>query len=207
MKKKDALIIVDVQNDFCPGGALAVAEGDKVVAVLNRHIEEFAKAGLVIFATRDWHPKRTRHFNTDGGQWPPHCVQGTEGAKFHAKLALPNSAIIVSKGVSPDADSYSGFEARDDEGVGLAERLRQLGVERIFVGGLATDYCVKHTVLDGLKEGFKVTLLEEAIRGVNLRPNDSQQAIDEMIRAGAELAPICPRTEPEEQTPPVAGNV
>ena len=188
MQEKAALVIVDVQNDFCPGGSLAVADGDKVVAVLNRHIEKFDRAGLPIFATRDWHPARTKHFNTDGGHWPPHCVQGTDGGKFHPALALPNSAIIVSKGVSADADSYSGFEATDAAGAGLAERLRGLGVERIFVGGLATDYCVKFTVLDGLKEGFKVTLLEDAIRGVNLRPDDSDRAIDEMVRAGADRA-------------------
>jgi len=186
MQEKAALVIVDVQNDFCPGGSLAVADGDEVVAVLNRHIEKFDRAGLPIFATRDWHPARTRHFNTDGGPWPPHCVQGTEGGKFHPALALPNSAVVVSKGMSFEADSYSGFEATDAAGAGLAERLRGLGVERIFVGGLATDYCVKFTVLDGLKEGFKVTLLEDAIRGVNLRPGDSAQAIEEMMRAGAD---------------------
>jgi nicotinamidase/pyrazinamidase len=186
MQENVALVIVDVQNDFCPGGSLAVADGDKVVAVLNRHIEKFDRAGLPIFATRDWHPARTKHFNTDGGPWPPHCVQGTEGGKFHPALALPNSAVVVSKGMNFEADSYSGFEATDAAGTGLAERLRGLGVERIFVGGLATDYCVKFTVLDGLKEGFKVTLLEDAIRGVNLRPDDSDRAIDAMVRAGAD---------------------
>ena len=186
MQEKAALVIVDVQNDFCPGGSLAVADGDEVVAVLNRHIEKFDRAGLPIFATRDWHPARTRHFNTDGGPWPPHCVQGTEGGKFHPGLALPPSAIVVSKGMSFAADSYSGFEATDAAGAGLAERLRGLGVERIFVGGLATDYCVKFTVLDGLKEGFKVTLLEDAVRGVNLHPGDSAQAIEEMMLAGAD---------------------
>jgi nicotinamidase/pyrazinamidase len=188
MQENVALVIVDVQNDFCPGGSLAVADGDKVVAVLNRHIEKFDRAGLPIFASRDWHPARTKHFNTDGGPWPPHCVQGTEGGKFHPALALPNSAVVVSKGMSFEADSYSGFEATDAAGTGLAERLRGLGVERIFVGGLATDYCVKFTVLDGLKEGFKVTLLEDAIRGVNLRPDDSERAIDDMVRAGADRA-------------------
>jgi nicotinamidase/pyrazinamidase len=188
MEEKAALVIVDVQNDFCPGGSLPVAEGDKVVAVLNRHIEKFFSAGLPIFATRDWHPANTRHFNTGGGQWPPHCVQDTEGGKFHPALALPKSAVVVSKGVSPDADSYSGFEATDAAGTGVAERLRGMGVERLFVGGLATDYCVKFTVLDGLKEGFKVTLLEDAVRGVNLRPDDSDRAIDEMVRAGADRA-------------------
>ena len=185
MQSKDALIIVDVQNDFCPGGALAVAEGDKIVPVLNRYIDEFTQAGLPIFATRDWHPQRTSHFNTDGGPWPPHCIQGSKGAQFHPDLKLPPDTVIVSAGMSSDEDGYSGFLGRDDREAKLADLLRQRGVERIFVGGLATDYCVKHTVLDGLREGFKVVLLEDAIRGVNLQPDDSKQAIEEMIRAGA----------------------
>src|SRR2546422_6990290 len=109
MLAKDALIIVDVQNDFCPGGSLPVTDGDKIVPVLNRYIDHFTKAGLPIFATRDWHPERTSHFNTDGGPWPPHCIRGTEGGKFHAQLALGKDEVIVSKGMSPDADSYSGF--------------------------------------------------------------------------------------------------
>ena len=183
----DALIIVDMQNDFCPGGALAVTEGDQVVTVLNRYIEKFTRAGLPIFATRDWHPQRTSHFNTDGGPWPPHCIQGTEGGKFHARLALGPQVTIVSKGMSPDADSYSGFQAVSSDGVQLGDLLRARGVERIFVGGLATDYCVKHTVLDGLRQGFKAVLLKDAIRGVNLKPDDSKEAIDEMLRAGAEM--------------------
>ena len=194
MQEKDALIIVDVQNDFCPGGSLPVKDGDAIVPVLNRYIEQFTAAGLPIFATRDWHPEITTHFATHGGLWPPHCIQGTAGANFHAQLALANNVTLVSKGAGVDDDSYSGFQAVSDKGVKLAELLRVRGVERIFVGGLATDYCVKHTVLDGLKEGFKVILLEDAIRGVNLNPDDSRQAVEEMIRAGAmpvhQLAPM-----------------
>ena len=186
MSGKDALIIVDVQNDFCPGGALAVNDGDKVVPVLNRYIEKFSQAGLLIFVTRDWHSEKTIHFNTHGGQWPPHCIQGTKGAEFRADLALPEDVVIVSAGMAPDEEGYSGFEGRDHKGAGLADLLRTYGVERIFVGGLATDYCVKHTVLDGLKEGFKAVLLEDAVRGVNLDPDDSKRAIEEMLRAGAE---------------------
>ena len=186
MLAHDALIIVDVQNDFCPGGALAVKDGDQVVPVLNRYIEKFSQAGLPIFATRDWHPQKTIHFNTYGGQWPPHCVQGTKGAEFRADLALPQDVVIVSAGMAPDEEGYSGFEGRDHKGVGLSDLLRTYSVERIFVGGLATDYCVKHTVIDGLKQGFKVILLEDAVCGVNLDPNDSKRAIDEMLRAGAE---------------------
>ena len=189
MQSKDALIIIDVQNDFCPGGALPVAEGDQVVPALNRYIEKFRLAGLPIFATRDWHPDKTRHFKAYGGIWPPHCIQGSKGAEFRADLALPKDAVIISAGMAPDEEGYSGFEGRDDQVAGLADLLRAYGVERIFVGGLATDYCVKHTVLDGLIQGFKVVLLEDAVRGVNLGPDDSQRAIEEMIRAGAEKSP------------------
>ena len=185
MQVKDALVIVDVQNDFCPGGALTVAEGDKVVPVLNRYIQRFTAANLPIFATRDWHPEKTRHFNTCGGVWPPHCVQGTQGADFHPDLTLPGGVVIVSKGMGYDEDSYSAFQGTDDGGVKLVELLRGRGVKRLFVGGLATDYCVKHTVLDGIKEGFQVVLLEDAIRGVDIQPGDSERAIAEMVRAGA----------------------
>jgi nicotinamidase/pyrazinamidase len=188
MQQKDALVIVDVQNDFCPGGSLGVPEGDQVVPVLNRYIERFGNEGLPIFATRDWHPERTTHFTTQGGPWPPHCIQGTQGAKFHPGLKLGDESIVVSKGMSSEEDSYSGFDAVDPNGKNLAVLLREKRVSRIFVGGLATDYCVKHTVLDGLKAGFKVVVLENAIRGVNLNPGDSQQALAEMLRAGAETA-------------------
>lgn len=186
MQANDALVVVDVQNDFCPGGALPVAGGDKVVPVLNRYIGKFQAGKLPIVATRDWHPEKTTHFKAFGGVWPSHCVQGTGGAEFHRALNLPSDAVIVSKGAAPDEDSYSGFQGRDERGVKLSDLLRRFGVERIFVGGLATDYCVKHTVLDGLKEGFKVVLLEDAIRGVNLQPGDSERAIAEMVQAGAE---------------------
>ena len=186
MQRKDALVVIDVQNDFCSGGSLAVTDGDKVVPVLNRYIERFKAANLPILATRDWHPEKTSHFKVYGGVWPVHCVQGTKGAEFHPDLRLPSEAVIVSAGMGADEDCYSGFQGRNDRGVKLSDLLRGMGVERIFVGGLATDYCVKHTVLDGLKEGFKVVLLEDAIRGVDLQPGDSERAIAEMVRAGAE---------------------
>ena len=188
MASKDALIVVDVQNDFCPGGTLAVADGDQVVPVLNRYIDQFIKAGLPIFATRDWHPEKTSHFTTGGGPWPPHCIQGSKGAEFHPDLKLPPGTVMVSAGTGADEDGYSGFVGRDESGVTLADLLRQRGIERVFVGGLATDYCVKHTVLDGLKEGFKVVLLADSVRGVNLNPDDSARAIEEMVNAGAEVA-------------------
>jgi nicotinamidase/pyrazinamidase len=187
MREKAALIIVDVQNDFCPGGALAVAKGDEVVPVINRYIEKFAAARLPIIATRDWHPLKTTHFKNYGGVWPEHCVQDTAGAVFHSDLQLGSDVVVVSKGAAADDDSYSGFDGKDDAGTPLAELLREWGVQRIFVGGLATDYCVKHTVIDGLKAGFAVALLGDAIRGVNLTPDDSEKALGEMRAAGAVL--------------------
>ena len=185
MQAKDALIVVDVQNDFCPGGSLAVSRGDEVVPVLNRVIERFTKAAMPIFATRDWHPERTSHFKDHGGPWPAHCVQGTQGAEFHPGLKLGKGVVMVSEGMAADEDSYSGFQAIDSTGTPLAELLRRKGIERIFVGGLATDYCIKQTVLDGLKEGFKVVLLNDSIRAVNLSPQDGELAIHEMVKAGA----------------------
>lgn len=187
MQGKDALVIVDVQNDFCPGGALAVERGDEVVPRLNAYIEKFTHAGLPVFATRDWHPEKTIHFSAYGGQWPPHCIQGTAGAEFRSDLRLPAGAVIVTTGAAPDEDGYSGFDGRGAGGT-LEEMLREAGVERIFVGGLATDYCVKHTVLDGLKRGFKVVWLEDASRGVDLQPGDSARAASEMIAGGAKKA-------------------
>ena len=185
MEKKAALVIVDVQNDFCPGGSLAVAEGDRVAMAINRYIERFAAAGSPIFATRDWHPAQTSHFKSFGGIWPVHCVQHTPGAEFHPSLQLGARAIVVSKGTAADVDSYSGFDAFDAQGTALAALLRERGVEQIFVGGLATDYCVKQTVLDGVKHGFAVVLLMDAIRGVDLAPGDSTRALEEMHYAGA----------------------
>lgn len=186
MAGSDALIIIDVQNDFCPGGALPVTDGDRVVPVLNRYIEKFTGERLRIFATRDWHPEKTKHFKAYGGLWPPHCIQGTRGAEFRPDLVLPKDTVIVSGGMAPDQEGYSGFDGIDEKGLGLADLLHSFGIERIFVGGLATDYCVKETVLDGLKHGFKVVLLEDAVRGVNLKPDDSERAIGEMVRAGAQ---------------------
>lgn len=180
-----ALIIVDVQNDFCPGGSLAVAEGDAVVPVLNGYAERFAAAGRPIFATRDWHPARTTHFQPSG-VWPPHCVQETPGGAFHPGLRLPLGTQVVSKGMGAEEDAYSGFQARLPEGSGLAAALRAAGVRRIYVGGLATDYCVKATVLDALGLGFAAAVLLDASRGVNLQPHDAELAIQAMVEAGAE---------------------
>ncbi|MDX8401238.1 MAG: isochorismatase family protein [Mariprofundaceae bacterium] len=176
----DALLIVDVQNDFLPGGALAVPDGDAVIPVLNRCIERFAARGLPVFATRDWHPADHCSFVPQGGPWPAHCVAGTEGAAFAAGLALPPDAVIVSKADAPDKEAYSGFA-----GTNLDDLLAARHVRRLFVGGLATDYCVKNTVLDAIDNGFEVFLLLDAIRSVDVRPGDGARAIEAMARAGA----------------------
>lgn len=174
-----ALVIVDVQNDFCPGGALGVRGGDEIIPELNRQIERFTAAGRPIIASRDWHPAETTHFQT----WPPHCVQDQLGAAFHPALRLPAEALVVSKGTGPTEDAYSAFEARDPAGRTLEEVLR--GVDTLYIGGLATDYCVRATALDALKSGRRIVVLADAIRGVDLEPGDSVRALEEMRAAGA----------------------
>ncbi|MBI4507327.1 MAG: nicotinamidase [Chloroflexi bacterium] len=183
-----ALLIVDVQNDFCPGGALAVPEGDRVVPALNAYVARFQAAGLPIFASRDWHPPVTKHFKEHGGLWPPHCVQGTRGAEFHPDLRLPEGVIIITKGDAPDADAYSPFEGHTPDGRAFPDVIRERGVGHLYVGGLATDYCVRASVLDARKAGLRVTLLEDAARGVDVQPGDSERAVQEMVAAGAERA-------------------
>jgi nicotinamidase/pyrazinamidase len=185
--KTDALVLVDVQNDFCPGGSLAVPEGDRVVPVLNRYITRFTTAGAAVFASRDWHPARTKHFQAYGGVWPPHCVQETSGAAFHAALALPRDASVVSKGMDPDQDAYSAFQAEDSRGRPFGSALTDRGVRRLYVGGLATDYCVKATVLDARRHGFEVLVLADGIRAVDVKPGDGERAVAEMQEAGARL--------------------
>ncbi|MEE9167053.1 MAG: bifunctional nicotinamidase/pyrazinamidase [Candidatus Neomarinimicrobiota bacterium] len=180
---KHALIIVDLQNDFCPGGSLAVTDGDKIVPVVNRLIRTFEEAGQPIFATRDWHPANHCSFQDQGGPWPPHCVQNTIGAEFHPDLKLPPGATVISKATSAQREAYSGFDGTD-----LASRLKLAEVDTVTVCGLATDYCVKGTVSDGLSEGFKVTVVENGIRGVNVKPGDSEKALTEMKRNGALVA-------------------
>jgi nicotinamidase/pyrazinamidase len=185
MKLKKALLIVDVQNDFCPGGALAVPQGDKVVPAMNKYIKIFSRKKLPIFASRDWHPVRTKHFKDFGGIWPVHCIQNTRGVAFHLKLKLPKETILLYKGMDPEKDSYSAFQAEDMRGMGFLNLLKIMGVKEIYIGGLATDYCVKSSALDALRNGFKVKLLMDAIRGVNLKPADSENAVKEMVKKGA----------------------
>lgn len=178
---KQALIVVDVQNDFCPGGTLAVPHGDEVVEPLNKLIDEFLERGDPVYKSRDWHTPTTKHFQKYGGTWPVHCVQNTEGAEFHPALHDDPRIEVISKGLG-DTDCYSAFDETD-----LASQLREQGVKEVLVGGLATDYCVKNTVLDALKNGFQVKALEDAMRPVELQPGDGERAIEEMRAAGAEI--------------------
>ena len=177
----DALIVVDVQRDFCPGGALAVPRGDDVVPVINRLL---GLTDWLTVATRDWHPADHCSFEAQGGIWPPHCVAGTDGAAFHPALDQSRIRTVVSKAVTSDAEAYSGFQ-----GTGLAARLAARGVRRVFVCGLATDYCVKATALDARRAGLDVVVIEDAIRGVEVKPGDCAKAVDEMRASAIVLAP------------------
>jgi nicotinamidase/pyrazinamidase len=178
---KQALIVVDVQNDFCPGGALAVAHGDEVVEPWNQVIDACRERGAPIYKSRDWHQPTTKHFKAYGGTWPVHCVQNTRGAEFHPALRDDPRMKVISKGLG-DTDCYSAFDETD-----LAAQLRDQAVEEVIIGGLATDYCVKNTVLDALKHGFKVKALKNAMRAVDLQPGDGDRAIEEMRAAGADI--------------------
>jgi len=176
----DALIVVDVQNDFLPGGALGVPGGDRVVPVLNGYLAAFAAGGFPVFATRDWHPTDHCSFQERGGPWPPHCIAHTRGAAFASLLQLPCDVSILSKATTRDADAYSGFQGTD-----LASLLKARGATRLLIGGLATDYCVLNTVRDALALGYPVLLLEDAIRAVNVHPGDGDRALQEMVGKGA----------------------
>ena len=183
---RDALVVVDMQNDFMPGGALPVPKGDKIIHRLNEYIKLFESKGLPVFFTRDWHPENHISFKGHGGIWPPHCVQNTEGAEFHRDLYIPkDNKFIISKGTSQDFDAYSGFQ-----GTILESLLRERGIRRIFVGGVATDYCVKNTAIGGLNLGFEVFVLEDAIKGVDLNPGDVERAVEEMLDRGAAFITI-----------------
>jgi nicotinamidase/pyrazinamidase len=191
MEKTSALLIIDVQKDFCPGGSLAVSGGDEIIPVINRYIKMFREKNLPVLASRDWHPQDTVHFTTGGGIWPAHCIQYTDGAGFHAGLELPGNTVILSKGMNPEYDdSYSAFQAITEQGAPLTEFLRENGISHLYICGIATDYCVRATGLDALAKGFAVTLLKDAICGVDLKPGDSERALAEMAAAGAEITDI-----------------
>lgn len=177
-----ALLVVDVQNDFCPGGSLAVRRADDVVPKLNKVIEAFHKAGLPIFYSRDWHPRNHMSFKDQGGIWPSHCVKGTSGARFHPNLEITRGARIISKATTQDFEAYSAFQ-----GTNLEKQLKSLGVDDVVLGGLTTDYCVKESSIDGLKAGFRVAVLKDCIKGVELKKGDSAAALKEVRKRGATL--------------------
>jgi nicotinamidase/pyrazinamidase len=155
---------------------------------VNRTIALFERRGLPVLFTRDWHPRETKHFKEFGGAWPRHCVQGTKGARFHVGLQVPKGALVVSKGMDPEQDSYSAFQAFTDRGRDLESVLRELEVDEMFICGLATDYCVRATTLDALRRGLPVRVLRDAIRGVDLKPGDSEMAVKEMRVHGAQFS-------------------
>ena len=179
----DALLITDIQKDFLPGGPLAIDNGDEIVPVLNGYARLFKNANACVFASRDWHPANHISFKDQGGPWPPHCVQDTEGAKFSSNLKLPADVIVMSKATDPNHESYSVFD-----GTTFDNELRMRGVKRLFIGGLATDYCVVNTVLDARKLGYDIVVLVDATLGINVKPGDVDRAIEAMLKVGAEQA-------------------
>lgn len=181
LRDDDALLLVDMQRDFLPGGALAVPEGDEVVPVLRACVGKFAAADRPVFASRDWHPRDHCSFVAQGGPWPPHCVADTQGAEIDPGLALPVDTTIISKATTVNKDAYSAFEGTD-----LNARLKRLGVRRLFVGGLATEYCVLNTVRDALKLGYDVVLMQDAIRAIDAA--DGEQAVAELRGLQAEIS-------------------
>lgn len=176
----DALLIVDVQSDFLTGGSLAVPQGDQVIPALNGYLAAFQQAKLPVLATRDWHPSDHCSFRPQGGPWPPHCVAGSAGAEFAPGLKLPVDAIVISKATDRHRDAFSGFI-----GTELDHLLREAGVGRLFIGGLATDYCVLNTVRDALKLGYQTVLLQDAVRAVDVQPGDGERAVADMLKQGA----------------------
>ena len=184
---RTALLVVDVQNDFCAGGALAVPQGHRVVDPINRLLAAYAAAHAAIFASRDWHPPGSSHFVDRGGPWPVHCVADTPGAAFHPQLVLPEGTAVVSKGQTPDSDGYSAFDGTLPAGETLDAALRARNAGHLTVCGLATDYCVRASVLDARRRGLEVSVVRDAIAAVNLKPGHETEAIDEMRAAGAEI--------------------
>src|SRR5215216_2997863 len=181
--KDSALVLVDIQNDFCPGGALAVAGGDQIVEIINRLIPKFP----LVISTQDWHPRNHISFKERGGPWPPHCVQNTPGAELHPALDQSSIAHHFCKAMTSDRDAYSEFEGADEDGRTLDEVLKNRGVKKVYVAGLATDYCVLATTLDAVKNGYDTYAITDAMRAVNVNPGDDAKALEEMARSGAHL--------------------
>jgi len=183
-----ALIVVDVQRDFCPGGALPASGCERILPAINRYVAVAPELSMPIYASRDWHPAITSHFKAYGGEWPPHCVQGSRGAEFHPGLNLPASATIISKGDDPERPGYSAFDGHRPDGRPLLQDLRAQDIHTLYIAGVATDYCVKRTAIDALQAGLHVIVLTDAIAGIDVRPGDVDRALAEMSRAGAEMA-------------------
>ena len=180
LKNSDALLITDIQKDFLPGGSLPIENGDEIIPVINDYIRRFEAAKAHVLASRDWHPQDHVSFKAQGGPWPPHGVQETSGAKFSPDLKLPRHTVVISKATNPQNEAYSAFD-----GTSLAHELRTMGVKRLFVGGLATDYCVVNTVVDARKLGFETVVLVDATLGINVEPGDVDRAIETMLKNGA----------------------
>jgi nicotinamidase/pyrazinamidase len=180
LDQHDALLVVDMQYDFLPGGSLGVPDGHDVLAPINHLLALYGAQRLPVFASRDWHPSDHCSFAPQGGPWPPHCVAGTEGAEFARELAFPDNVIVISKADTAAVDAYSAFK-----GTALARQLREHGITRVAVCGLATDYCVLNTVTDALEEGFDTLIVPEAMRAVDVHPGDGMRALDRMVARGA----------------------
>jgi nicotinamidase/pyrazinamidase len=180
IKESDALLVTDIQNDFLPGGTLPVEDGNQIIPVLNDYIKRFQAAKGHIFASRDWHPSNHMSFKEQGGLWPSHCIQQTDGAKFSQKLKLPSGTIIISKATDPKKEAYSVFDNTN-----FADQLKMLRIERLFVGGIATDYCVLNTVVDARNLGYNTIVLIDATLGINVKAGDVDKAFEEMLKKGA----------------------
>jgi nicotinamidase/pyrazinamidase len=183
LKNSDALLVTDIQKDFLPGGALPIDNGDEIIPVLNDYIRRFEDAKAHVLASRDWHPANHISFTAQGGLWPPHCVKETSGAKFSPDLKLPSHTVVISKATNPEVEAYSAFD-----GTSLAHELRTMGVKRLFVGGLATDYCVVNTVVDARNLGFEAVVLMDATLGINVETGDVDRAVEMMLKSGAQEA-------------------
>jgi nicotinamidase/pyrazinamidase len=185
IKNNDALLITDIQKDFLSGGALSIDGGDEIIPVLNEYIRNFDAGKAHVFASRDWHPANHVSFNTQGGPWPPHCIKETNGAKFSSDLKLPEHVLVISKAIEATHESYSVFD-----GTILANELKRFGAKRLFIGGLATDYCVVNTVLDARRLGLETIVLMDATLGINVNPDDVDAAIETMVTNGALQATV-----------------
>jgi len=183
----DVLIITDMQNCFLPGGSLPVTLGDSIIGPLNHALDVFAAAGLPVIFTRDWHPPDHCSFRVRGGPWPVHCVRDTEDAAFSPRLNIPSKPIVISKAVDPDKEQYSAYFGHDEAGLTMADNLRALKPSRIFIGGVATEYCVFNTVMDMLKDKYNVYVFEDGVKPVDVNPGDGQAALEKMEKRGARV--------------------